>query len=190
MAGVTGDEVVRFRGVPDRIDLPAGRHLRRWSVDDVDAQVAAVNASLEHLRPWMPWAGEAATSESAGTFVRESIQQFEEGTAFNFAIRADDGEIVGGAGLMARQGPGVLEIGYWVAAGHTGRGIATDVSRALTEAARAVEGCTRVEIRCDVANVPSAAVPRRLGFTLVAVEDRELTAPGEAGRTEVWSIAV
>src|SRR3954463_12759934 len=126
MAGVTGDEVVRFRGVPDRIDLPAGRHLRRWSVDDVDAQVAAVNASLEHLRPWMPWAGEAATSESAGTFVRESIQQFEEGTAFNFAIRADDGEIVGGAGLMARQGPGVLEIGYWVAAGHTGRGIATD----------------------------------------------------------------
>src|SRR4051812_19614922 len=116
MAGVTDDEVVRFGGVPERVELPAGRYLRRWTLEDVEAQVAAVNASLDHLRPWMPWAAEAATAESAGTFVRESIQQFDEGTAFNFAICTAAGEIVGGAGLMARQGPGVLEIGYWVAA--------------------------------------------------------------------------
>ena len=31
--------------------------------------VTAVNDSLTHLRPWMPWAQEPATSESIGTFL-------------------------------------------------------------------------------------------------------------------------
>src|SRR4051794_12774522 len=190
MAGVTDDEVVRFDGVPELIDIDGWLRLRPWTLDDVPAQVRVVNANLEHLRPWMPWAQEAATDESQGGFVRDSLRQWVEGTTFNYAICTTAGEIVGSCGLMARRGPGVLEIGYWVAADHGGRGIATAVSRALTDLARGVDGCERVEIHCDEANVRSAAVPRRLGFTLLRTELRELTAPGEAGRSQVWGLDV
>src|SRR3954471_2878209 len=159
MAGVTDEEVVRFDGVPEQLDVEGGLHLRPWTLEDVPQQVRIVNANLEHLRPWMPWAQETATDESQSGFVRDSLPQWAEGTPFNYAICTADGDIVGSCGLMARQGPGVLEIGYWVAADHGGRGIETAVSRALTDVARAVEGCDRVEIHCDEANVRSAAVP-------------------------------
>jgi RimJ/RimL family protein N-acetyltransferase len=58
-----------------------------------------------------------------------------------------------------------LEIGYWIHAGFLRRGLATRVSCLLTDAAFTVAGIERVEIHHDKANVASAGVPRRLGFT-------------------------
>ena len=43
-----------------------------------------------------------------------------------------------------------------------------------------------MEIHCDEANVRSAAVPRRLGYRLDRIEDDEVTAPAETGRSMVW----
>ncbi len=97
-------------------------------------------------------------------------------------------ELVGGMGLHTRRGRGTLEIGYWIAAAHTRRGYATAGARALTDAAFALPGVERVEIRCDEANQASAAVPRRLGFTLEEVIDRPAAAPAETGRGMIWAI--
>ena len=43
-----------------------------------------------------------------------------------------------------------------------------------------------MEIHCDEANVRSAAVPRRLGYRLDRIEDDDVTAPGEIGRSMIW----
>ncbi|WP_141607859.1 GNAT family N-acetyltransferase, partial [Myxococcus sp. AB022] len=64
-----------------------------------------------------------------------------------------------------RVGAGGREIGYWIAAQHTGQGLATEVAAALVRVAFELDGLRRVEIHCDPLNVPSVAVARKLGFT-------------------------
>ena len=71
---------------------------------------------------------------------------------------------------MARIGPGGLEIGYWVHAGHLRRGLATAATSALIAEAFTLPGTTRVEIRHDELNVASGGIPRKLGFTFVRSE--------------------
>jgi RimJ/RimL family protein N-acetyltransferase len=54
-------------------------------------------------------------------------------------------------------------------------GYATSAAGALTGVALSLPGVTRVEIRCDVANLASASVPRRLGYRLDRVVDDRTT---------------
>ncbi len=63
----------------------------------------------------------------------------------------------------------------------------TAAARALATAAFDLDGISRVEIRCDVANDRSAAVPRRLGFIHVGNEEHEPVASSETGRQQIWA---
>ncbi len=159
--------------------------LRRHRPDDVDELYAAVEESRDHLRPHMPWADEARPEFEA--FVADAIAQWEAGADRNFVI-ADrgSGRLLGGCGLHARIGPSGLEIGYWLRAGETGRGVVTAAARALTAVAMAVDGVTRAEIHCDEANVRSAAVARRLGYRLDRIEPDQISAPSDLGRSMIW----
>jgi RimJ/RimL family protein N-acetyltransferase len=74
----------------------------------------------------------------------------------------------GRVGLYPRVGPRALEIGYWLAVAHTGRGLATASARILTEAAFATPNIDRVEMHVEAANVASSGVPRRLGYRALA----------------------
>ena len=60
-----------------------------------------------------------------------------------------------------------MEICYWLAVGHTGRGLATRAAAALTRVAFASDDIERVDIRCERRNVASARVPERLGYQAV-----------------------
>lgn len=82
--------------------------------------------------------------------------------------------------------PRAFEIGYWVDVRHTRRGIATEATGLLVAAAFELTEIVRVEIHCDEANVASASVPARLGFTLDRVEPDEIEAPAEVGRSMIW----
>lgn len=66
--------------------------------------------------------------------------------------------------MHTRRGEGVFEIGYWIRASRAGEGLATEATAALTRVAFEVCGVERVEIRADPANLPSLAIPRKLGF--------------------------
>ena len=59
-----------------------------------------------------------------------------------------------------------LEIGYWARTPYAGRGYITEAVAGITDFAFAMLGAHRVEIRCDTKNERSAAVARRLDFTL------------------------
>lgn len=47
----------------------------------------------------------------------------------------DGSEVLGGCGLYPRVGPRAVELGFWLAAAHTGRGLATQAAAALTRLA-------------------------------------------------------
>jgi RimJ/RimL family protein N-acetyltransferase len=163
--------------------------LRRWRAGDAEVVFGLVSQTLEHLRPWMPWAADGYSAADAADFTGRCEEDWRSGTAFNYAISAD-GQAVGSCGLMSTIGAGGFEIGYWVHHAHTRRGLASAAAAAVTQGAFALPGIDRVEIVHDEANAASGGVPRRLGFTEV---DRrrstvELSAPGESGTCIVWRL--
>jgi ribosomal-protein-serine acetyltransferase len=162
---------------PDELIEHGPVTLRRYREDDVDAVFAAVSESLDHLRPWMPWAARYSR-QSAEEFLDNSIRSWEDGTEYNYAILAE-GTLAGGVGLMARIGPGGLEIGYWVHRAWTRRGLATAAAAALVDQAFRLPGVDRVEIIHDELNVASGKIPRKLGVT--EIERRPLDPPAAAG---------
>ena len=186
---------------PERVDL--GKRdlgtrglepivLRRLTVADARAVAIAVAENLEHLRPWMPWADAQSTNER---FQRRRIAdadaQWERGADFGYGLFAsdgDDGRLLGAFGLTARRGPKTLEIGYWLRADATGRGLATSAVEALTGIAAGHPGVERVLVYCDEANHPSAAIPRRLGYRVDRVVAVPPEAVGETGRQLEWVV--
>ena len=181
-------DVVTFHGLPETVDVGAGVTLRRIRRDDVPAVVAAVNATRDSLVPWMEWAKEPASVEGQSVWFTETDQAWDAGTGFHYCVLDETDTLIGGIGYHVRNGPGVLEIGYWIGSAYEGRGIMTRCAAALTRVAAQTEGVTRVEIHCDPANVRSAAIPRRLGYRYVEERDAEALAPAHTGKMQIWSI--
>ncbi|RKI10630.1 N-acetyltransferase [Corallococcus sp. AB030] len=167
--------------------------LRCWSPADAPLALRAIEANLEHLRPWMEWAKRypMSVAQQAGQ-LRRMRGVFDLGQDFAYGVFSRDGsEVLGGTGLHPRVGEGALEIGYWISASHTGRGLATEMAGALTRVAFEVEGVRRVEIHCDPRNVRSSAVARRLGFVHEGTLRQRLVAPDGALRdTMIWTLLV
>jgi len=162
--------------------------LRRWVPEDAAALCAAVEENLEHLRPWMPWiAGEPKSVEARVALINQWTGEWERGGDVVIGALLD-GVIVGSTGLHRRRGPTVLEIGYWVHRDHTRKGIATELSAALTTAAFTVPGIERVEIHHDKANEASGGIPRSLGYTRMDETQVAITSPGEVGVDCRWQM--
>lgn len=162
--------------------------LRVWRDADAPALSEAVADSLEHLRPWMGWADHAMTPAEAAAFIAERRARWADGGDATYGVFAD-GVVVGGTGLHTRHGPATLEIGYWLHVRHVGRGYATELAAALTDAAFSVPFVERVEIRHDAANLPSRAVPQRLGFSLSSVAPEPARAPSDTGVEWTWAVS-
>jgi RimJ/RimL family protein N-acetyltransferase len=142
--------------------------VRCWDPRDAPLAKEAIDSSLDHLRPWMPWARhEPQTLAEKVELLREFRGQFDLGSNSVYAIfDAEEDRVIGGTGLHPRIGKGGLEIGYWIRADAVGRGYATESSAALTRVAFEIAGVDRVEIHCAAENHASAAIPRKLGYAL------------------------
>jgi ribosomal-protein-serine acetyltransferase len=162
--------------------------LRRWQPADDEILARMVSESVEHLRPWMPWASAEYNLTDAREYLQRCEDGWSDGSAFQYLI-LDTGEPAGSAGLMARIGDGGLEIGYWVHPGHTGHGVATAATAALTEAAFALPGIDHVEIHHDQLNLASERIPVKLGYSCTGTMTARFDlAPGDSGVTKVWRI--
>lgn len=176
-----------MRPPPDRIAV-GDVTLRPWRDADVDAMARAIAESLEHLRPWMPWAAvEPLPRDDRVRLVAEFDRQWHACESFVFGMFVGSTP-VGGTGLHPRIGPDGLEIGYWVHPDWTGRGIATAAAGALVDAAFALPGIERVQIHHDKANTASGRIPEKLGFTLVAEVPDPPEAPAEIGVECRWRL--
>jgi RimJ/RimL family protein N-acetyltransferase len=174
--------------VPEEIEVGVdGLVLRRWRLADAAGVLSAIERSLPDLRRFMPWAMQEPTLESVAAFIERAWEPTPPET-FGFALLDAGGEVVGGFGLHGRQGPGILEIGYWVRSDRTGRGYATAAARALTDVSfEHFPGAFRVEIRADPANGASGAVAAKLGFNLDARVHVESETEAQTGVLQVWA---
>jgi RimJ/RimL family protein N-acetyltransferase len=153
--------------------------LRCWEPRDAALLKDAVDSSIEHLRPWMPWVvHEPQTVEEKVELLRGFRGRFDLGQDFIYGIfDRDESEVAGGTGLHTRIGEDAFEIGYWIAAGQAGKGLGTEATAALTRTAFELTDVERIEIRCDPANEHSRAIPRKLGYVEEATLRRRLHYP-------------
>jgi RimJ/RimL family protein N-acetyltransferase len=156
--------------VPERLQTQR-LLLRSPRPGDGAALNEAVTASLDELRPWMPWAQKAPTLDESEALARSAHAKFQLRSDLVYSIWERDTQghelqLVGGSGLhridwtVPR-----FEIGYWRRTGHAGRGFITETVRALSRMAFDVLRAQRVEIRMDDDNVASWRVAERAGFT-------------------------
>jgi RimJ/RimL family protein N-acetyltransferase len=165
--------------------------IRCWNPTDAPLLKTAIDQSLDHLRPWMPWAqSEPEDLEQKIDRLRQFRGRFDLGQDFVYAIfNREETQVLGGAGLHTRVGEEAREIGYWIHKDYLKQGLATETSASLTKVAFEVDHVKRVEIHCDPHNVQSAAIPRKLGFTHEAtLRQRDPSGDGRLLDRMIWTL--
>ncbi|MFL5927097.1 MAG: GNAT family N-acetyltransferase [Gaiellaceae bacterium] len=155
--------------------------IRCYEPDDAPLLKTVVDASLDHLRPWMPWARfEPQTLDEKVELCRSFRGQFDLDQNYVYGVfTPDESEQLGGSGFHKRSHDGSLEIGYWVAAGAVGRGIATEVTAVQVRVGFEVCDLDRIDIQVEPRNEASLAIPRKLGFKEEGTLRRRLDPGGE-----------
>lgn len=157
--------------------------LRPWRAADAGVLQPVLEANRLHLCRWIPArvAGPAPLAVLADR-LESFATDFAADREWRYAIFAlDDGRVLGEVSLFPRSAEGRapyrsadrVEIGYWLRADATGKGLATEAAQAMFDLATTLEPMSHVEIRCDARNAPSLAVSRRLGFVLSATVSAE-----------------
>jgi RimJ/RimL family protein N-acetyltransferase len=153
--------------------------IRCWHPRDATLLKEAIDSSIDHLRPWMPWAAHEPQSLAEKTeLLRRFRGLFDLGQDFPYGIfTADESAVVGGTGLHTRRGDDAFEIGYWIRASRVREGLATETVTALTRVGFEHGGADRIEIHVDPANEASCGIPPKVGYAREAMLRRRL-APG------------
>ena len=127
----------------------------------------AVAESLEHLKPWMPFAQTIPSVDEMEVHCRKSLSEFIARENFTFSIYDRDGHtFIGSTGLhKPNWDVPSFHIGYWIHKDFEGKGFILESTNALTRYAFEIFRAKRVEIRCDGRNLRSLAVMKKLGYT-------------------------
>jgi ribosomal-protein-serine acetyltransferase len=123
-----------------------------------------VEANRAHLREWLPWVDGTRSSQDTRRFLQSVEAGRREGRTLAYGIE-ERGEFIGVAGSHdIETADRRANIGYWLAAKATGRGLMTRAAGALAGILFEHLGMERLEIRCCAGNTASARVAERLGF--------------------------
>lgn len=172
------------------------RFTRRFTIRpfrrrDVDSLLEAVLESLPELNHWLPWAHMGYGRSDAANFVRDSLRSWQEGRAYDLAIRRPDdpGRHIGNVSLwFLSRTFGTGEIGYWVRTDQTRRNVATEVVAATLEIAFEDLGMHRVILRIAEGNRSSERVAEKLGFTREGLLREEIRVRGKWLDHSLWSL--
>jgi ribosomal-protein-serine acetyltransferase len=145
------------------LTFPDAPQLRPLAPADAAELQALVEANRAYLARWLPWASGQSLVDSEA-FIRRGGEQLAAGDGFQAAL-VPEGGIVGIVGFHAVDWVNrSTSLGYWLAEASQGRGTMTEAVRLLTDHALRDWSLHRVEIQVAPENLPSRAIPERLGF--------------------------
>ena len=186
--------------VPEAIHT-ARLFLRPWRADDAGPLLPVLEANQAHLGSWIPRrVSEPVPVPQLAVRLAGFAADFAAGREWRYGMFTPDGAVViGEVSLFPRDANGRVpfpgadraEIGYCLRSDRTGRGLATEATRAMIDVAATLPGIGHIEIRCDARNAASAAIPQRLGFELAMMSEEPAHAPGAAdSMLQVWTLAL
>jgi RimJ/RimL family protein N-acetyltransferase len=134
--------------------------LRAWRDADVDALVAAWHDA--EVQRWTAVPA-ARSAEDAARWIAGWQQRLERGLALDLVVCPvdDDATVLGEVGLVPGS-DGEVELGWWVAAAHRGRGVASRAVALLAGWCRTVLGAEPVAV-VDPENPGSVRVAAAAG---------------------------
>lgn len=138
--------------------------LRPGFPEDAPALAAAIadQAIVRHLST-APWPYAMRDAEAFLAAPRDPVLP----ALLAFERTSGAPQLVGACGL-GRRPSGAVELGYWIARAHWGRGFATEAGRALLDIARAL-GLAALEASHFVDNPASGRVLEKLGFEATGI---------------------
>ncbi|NMP23949.1 GNAT family N-acetyltransferase [Sulfobacillus sp. DSM 109850] len=119
--------------------------------------------SADYIGAWLPFAKHTRAVEDTLAFIDTTLRSFAAGSEVNAGIWYQD-KLVGTIGLHINRSNQSASIGYWIGQAYEGRGIMTRSCRALITYAFGELALHRIEIRANMGNTRSRAIPERLGF--------------------------
>ncbi|MDT4968441.1 MAG: hypothetical protein QOJ64_3178 [Acidobacteriota bacterium] len=140
---------------------------------------------MEHL-------GGAWPKERIPQKLRQDIELIESGKSWTFKIIPDenDNTVAGSVCLWdhSRNGETITEVGWMVLSPFQRRGLASEAVRAILDKARAEARCKIVHAFPGTLNVPSNAICKKMGFTLIGECDLEYA--GTLLRCNHWRLGL
>lgn len=162
------------------------RPVRHGDIDDI---YQAVRESIEELTTWMPWAHLDYTRDESVSWVSYCADGWRVGRDYSFTIcDAADGSLCGGCGLNHLDGDTRrANLGYWIRASRTGRGLATRAARLLAPWGAEVLALERIEIVAAVGNTRSVRAAEKTGAHREGILRRRLRVHGTQHDAVVFS---
>lgn len=161
------------------VPMPEGYDVRRLTAADAVPLAAALRRNRDHLAPFdPPRRPDFFTDEGQAAAVAEAVALVDSGGLRAWVLWHGD-EVVGRVNLnnVVRGAWQNANLGYWVAADHQGRGLATAAVRHAVAEAEAM-GLHRLEAGTLRDNAASQAVLRRCGFSHFGTAERYLFIAG------------
>ena len=138
--------------------------LRLTTPDDAPQFYAFVERNRASLGLWLGWVERVPDVDGARAFIERYYKRWEHNAALMVNVWVG-GALAGNAVYRVIDTHShKVEIGYALDEAFRGRGLATAVTRRLTDHAFDAMDMNRVEIHCAADNRASRAIPERLGF--------------------------
>lgn len=151
--------------------------LRPWRRADIAALVPLIDDG--EVRRWLDRIPDPYTVADAEEYIAGTRVALTAGTQAALAVVAD-GRLAGSIDLRIDGRDGAnAEIGYWVAAGLRGRGVASTAARLLCDFGFGTLGLRRIELNAAVGNTASRRVAEKAGFELEGVRRAYQTVHGD-----------
>jgi ribosomal-protein-serine acetyltransferase len=170
------------------IALDHAAELRPLEPHQASVFLALIERERTHFGEWLPWGADIDTEEKALAFIQRLADRQATDQGRGYAIWLD-GEMVGG--LLFRTfevKTGNCEIGVWLAAHATGRGLITKASNVLIDWAFHERSMSRVEWHAASGNNASIRVAERLGMHRDGVLRQAFLYRDTRHDIEIWSL--
>ncbi|GGE54324.1 GNAT family N-acetyltransferase [Priestia taiwanensis] len=161
---------------PILLDFPSSFDTKRLRIrkpfpGDGEEINAAIRASIDDLKPWLPFAQNIPEVEETEAKFREAHAKFLRREDLCFLIfDKETGHFIGSTGLhRINWDIPKFEIGYWIHSAYRNKGYMTEAVEGLCTFAFSKLQAKRLEIRCDSTNTASRNVAKRLEFTLEGI---------------------
>lgn len=148
--------------------------LRRYRPEDADPlyRYFGADPTMYAYSGWNPY----ATLKNAQETVRRFIESYDDEHVYSWVMDIDD-VVVGTIGAYDYE-DGQIEVGFSVAKGWQGRGLATEALKKVLEYLTENEGISCVTAWCAVENIGSQKVLEKAGMQFIRAEKAALTVGG------------